>query len=235
MKNKRKMSAAKIVQSQGLGTRKEVVKGIHQGKLWIEGEIVSNPNTLFEPLGMNFRWDKKDYQYAETLLVVMNKKTGEECSNQPQHHPSVYDRLSPELLKRGVQAVGRLDVDTSGVLLFTDDGQFNHQLCSPRYNKPKTYHLKCADPIEVDVPQKLIEGVELKSEKGIFKALEAQLNSDGSLTMSISEGKYHQVKRMLGALGHKVTELHRMQMDQWNCDGLKPGEWKVIYDYSSNK
>lgn len=233
MKTQKKMSAIKIVQSQGLGTRKEVVKGIRQGKLWIEGAIVNNPNTLFDPQGVSFAWDRKDYIYCESLLVVMNKKLGEECSHSPDHHPSVYERLTPELIARGVQAIGRLDVDTSGLLLFTDDGQYNHQLCSPKYDKLKVYHMKCEAPLDQTAVDELLAGVELNNEKGIFKAQTAELKSDGSLTMGITEGKYHQVRRMLAAIGHRVTSLHRMSMGEWKCDDLKPGEWKIIYNYLS--
>lgn len=163
----------------------------------------------------------------------MNKKLGEECSHSPDHHPSVYERLTPELIARGVQAIGRLDVDTSGLLLFTDDGQYNHQLCSPKYDKLKVYHMKCEAPLDQTAVDELLAGVELNNEKGIFKAQTAELKSDGSLTMGITEGKYHQVRRMLAAIGHRVTSLHRMSMGEWKCDDLKPGEWKIIYNYLS--
>lgn len=231
VKNKRKMSAAKMVQSQGLGTRREVVKGIHQGKLWIRGEIVNNPNTLFDLDDLDYRWDKQEYKYSPKVLIVMHKKVGEECSHQPQHHASVYARLTPELIQRGVQAVGRLDVDTSGVLLFTDDGEMNHQLCSPKNSKEKVYHLRCEDALDATIVDRLVEGVELRKEAKIFKAKFAELKMDGSLVLTLTEGKYHQVRRMLGALGHKVQSLHRMRMDSYTCHDLKPGEWKILHEF----
>lgn len=228
---KRKMSAAKMVQSQGLGSRKDVVKGIHQGKLWIRGEIVNNPNTLFDLEDLHFRWDKKEFIYAEHLLIVMHKKLGEECSHQPQHHRSVFDRLPSHLIKRGVQAVGRLDVDTSGVLLFTDDGELNHKMCSPKYDKEKVYYLRCEQKLNEEAVKRLVEGVELRKEQKIFKAKSVELKGDGSLVLSITEGKYHQVRRMIAAIGNKVIELHRMKFAEYDCDGLKPGEWKILYDF----
>jgi len=227
-KSKRKISCAKMVQSQGFGTRREIVKGVYEGRLRIKGERVENPNTLVELENLEFEWDKKLYHHQEKVLIVMHKKVGEECSHQPQHHTSVFERLPKHIVKRGVECIGRLDVETSGVLLFTDDGEYNHQVCSPKSKLPKTYHLRCEDPLEESISQLLLDGVELRKEKKVFKALSADLNSDGSLTLTISEGKYHQVRRMLGALGHKVNYLHRSHVGPWTCDGLKPGEYKEI-------
>mgnify|MGYP006084606135 CR=1 FL=1 len=228
MKNKRKISATKLVQSQGLGSRKDIVKSIQAGALKIDDLIIDSPTTLIDRSVLGFEWNSKYHFFMEKVLIIMNKQSGFECSHKPTHHSSVFELLPQEYINREVQCVGRLDVDTSGLLLLTDDGDINHKFCSPKSHLEKEYHLRCEDTLDQTIVDQLIEGVELKSEKGIFKAKRAELKQDGSIAMVITEGKYHQVKRMLGATGHRVNYLHRMSMGDLTCEGLKPGEWRVI-------
>jgi len=129
--------------------------------------------------------------------------------------------------------VGRLDQDTTGLLLLTDDGQYLQALTNPRKHVPKVYHVTTADPISAEQLMALEQGVELRNEKGIYAATNLQLFSTHQLTMTIHQGVYHQVKRMLAAVGNKVELLHRQQIGLLELPELPEGEW--IYLTSSQK
>ena len=129
--------------------------------------------------------------------------------------------------------MGRLDQDTTGLLLLTDDGKYLQALTNPRKHVPKVYHVTTADPISAEQLMALEQGVELRNEKGIYAATNLQLFSTHQLAMTIHQGVYHQVKRMLAAVGNKVELLHRQQIGLLELPELPEGKW--IYLTSSQK
>ena len=143
----------------------------------------------------------------------MHKPAGYETSHLPSHNPSVFDLLPKHYIKRGLQAAGRLDLDTTGALLFSDDGQFIHRLISGKVGTKqeieKIYWVAGAHPFTDQQLSRLIEGVDLDDEPEIICASRATLLSDGRLELGITTGKYHQVKRMVAAVGNHVVNLHR--------------------------
>lgn len=227
------MLLEKILQSQGFGSRKYCQQIIKNGSVQIEGQICENPKQNINTDQLCFQVFGEEYQYREHLYVVLNKPKGYECSHQATHHKSVFSLLPEILIHRGIQCVGRLDQDTTGLLLLTDDGQYLQALTNPRKHVPKVYHVTTADPISAEQLMALEQGVELRNEKGIYAATNLQLFSTHQLAMTIHQGVYHQVKRMLAAVGNKVELLHRQQIGLLELPELPEGKW--IYLTSSQK
>ena len=227
------MLLEKILQSQGFGSRKYCQQIIKNGSVQIEGQVRENPKQNINTDQLCFQVFGEEYQYREHLYIVLNKPKGYECSHQATHHKSVFSLLPEILIHRGIQCVGRLDQDTTGLLLLTDDGQYLQALTNPRKHVPKVYHVTTADPISAEQLMALEQGVELRNEKGIYAATNLQLFSTHQLTMTIHQGVYHQVKRMLAAVGNKVELLHRQQIGLLELPELPEGKW--IYLTSSQK
>ena len=160
----------------------------------------------------------------------MNKPAGHECSQKPKHHPSVYSLLPGPLRGRGVQAIGRLDEDTTGVLLFTDDGALIHRLTSPKHHVPKVYEVGCKHPVDAPQVARLREGVLLHDENESVSAEACEQTGPAALRLTLVEGKYHQVKRMIAAVGNRVETLARSDFGGIRADALAPGAWRWLSD-----
>jgi 16S rRNA pseudouridine516 synthase len=129
----------------------------------------------------------------------------------------------------GVQAVGRLDQDTTGLLLLSDDGKFIHRMTSPRHHVPKVYEAQVKHPLDVEQTSRLLEGVVLDDDPQPVKAQACEAVSDHHLRMTLTEGKYHQVKRMVAAVGNRVESLHRSSIGGVTLPSeLKPGQWRWL-------
>jgi 16S rRNA pseudouridine516 synthase len=169
------------------------------------------------------------WPYHQFAYVLMHKPTGYECSHKPKHHPSVYALLPSPLIERGVQCVGRLDQDTTGLLLFTDDGQFIHRMTSPKKGVAKVYLATCADPVTDATLDALRSGVQLNDEPAPIAALACESIDSHTLRLTLAEGKYHQVKRMLAATGNRVDSLHREAIGDYVLPAsLAPGAWRWL-------
>ena len=220
------MLLEKMLQSQGFGSRKACQQLIKNGAICIEGQVITDPKYKLDVNQLNFSVYDDDYQYREKVYIALHKPQGYECSHQATHHFSVFDLFDPVLLNRGIQCVGRLDQDTTGLLLLTDDGQFSQALTHPKKHVPKVYQMHTADPISDEQIAQLSQGVELRNETGIFAATEVMRLAPQHLQMTVHQGVYHQVKRMLAAVGNKVERLHRQQIGVFNLpEDLAEGQW----------
>ncbi|GLG81728.1 pseudouridine synthase [Acinetobacter calcoaceticus] len=219
------MLLEKILQSQGFGSRKYCQQLIKNGSVSVNGEIADDLKKQFSPENLEFSLFGQTYQYREQVYIALKKPKGFECSHQPQHHQSVFSLLPEILIHRGVQAIGRLDQDTTGLLLLTDDGKYLQALTHPRKHVPKVYHVTTIDPVTPEQIAMLSEGVSLHQEKGIFAATNVAILETHKLTMTIHQGVYHQVKRMIAAVGNKVEALHRHQVGQLILPEIADGEW----------
>ena len=220
------MTLEKILQSQGFGSRKHCRSLILGSRVAIGGETCTDPDTLIETGKLVFSIDGEPWAYREKLYLMLHKPAGYECSHQPQHHQSVFSLLPQPFINRGIQCVGRLDQDTTGLLLLSDDGQFIHQYTSPKKNIPKIYHITAIHPVTPEQAGKLETGVILRDEKTVTKALACRITGERSLSLTITEGKYHQVKRMVAAAGNRVDKLHRSAIgDLVLPDTLPAGHW----------
>ena len=169
------------------------------------------------------------WPFHAKALVLLNKPAGYECSQKPKHHPSVMSLLPPPLRVRGLQPVGRLDEDTTGLLLMTDDGALIHRLTSPKKHVPKVYEIEAIDPLTDAQIDALRRGVVLHDDPLPARAAAAERTGDHTLRMTLLEGKYHQVKRMLAATGNTVKALHRSAYGVLALPAdLAPGQWRWL-------
>lgn len=219
----------RILQSQGFGTRRYCGDLVAAGMVEVEGELCDDPRAEFVLEGLRLTVDGEEWVCHEKAYLMLYKPTGYECSQRPLHHPSVYTLLPVPLRERGVQAVGRLDQDTTGLLLLSDDGQFIHAQTSPKRKVPKVYEVTTAEPVTEAQAAALREGVQLEDEPAPIAALACEIVAERALRLTLSEGKYHQVKRMVAAAGNHVAALHRSRIGGLALDpALAPGEWRWL-------
>jgi 16S rRNA pseudouridine516 synthase len=241
------MQLQEVLYSQGFGTRRVCAGLIQQGfvQLYLPNEALApvectNAATEVVAEGLRFRVQGVDWEYFEKAYVLLNKPSGTECSQKPSTYPSIYTLLPSPLRLRpqksavqGVQAVGRLDQDTTGMLLLSDDGQFIHQMSSPKKQSPKVYDVTAKHPLDDKQVQRLLAGVVLDDDPKPVRAAACEIvDADGAalhLRLTLTEGKYHQVKRMLAAVGNRVEGLHRSRMGALELpDDLAPGQWRWL-------
>lgn len=220
------MQLEKILQSQGFGSRKQCRQLIEAGKVAIGNDVCRDPKSDFAVLDLVFTVLGKTWFYREKIYLALHKPQGYECSHHPQHHPSVFSLLPAQLIERGIQCVGRLDQDTTGLLLLTDDGAFLQALTHPKKHVPKRYIVTTNRPVTDEQIAQLKQGVALRNEQGIFAADECLKLGENQLVLTIHQGLYHQVKRMIAAVGNHVDALHRAQVSQFRLpDDLPESEW----------
>ena len=169
------------------------------------------------------------WQYREKAYLMLHKPAHYECSQKPQHHPSIYSLLPAPLRERGVQCIGRLDEDTTGLILLSDDGQFIHRMSSPKWKVSKIYEVTVKHAADAALAEKLLAGVQLVDEPAPIAALACIQTGEHVLELTLAEGKYHQVKRMLSAAGNRVEALKRIRIGALALpEDLAPGGWRWL-------
>jgi 16S rRNA pseudouridine516 synthase len=225
----RAMQLERILHSQGFGSRKECRVLIRDGRIGIAGEVAEDPFVDLEPSGLNFSVDGQVWAYHPQAYLMLNKPVGYECSHQPKNHASIYSLLPPALNGRGVQSLGRLDEDTTGLLLFSDDGKFIHAISSGKRKVPKTYHVTAKHPVSDAQIATLLSGVQLIDEPLPITAAGCERVGERELLLTVTEGRYHQVKRMVAGVSNRVEALCRVAVGGLQLpDDLKPGEWRWL-------
>lgn len=220
------MRIAQILYSQGFGTRRDCSALVQRGDVVVNGRPVTAADEDFPEDRLHFEVQGKTWEYHATALVLLHKPAGYECSQKPRHHPSVLSLLPAPLRTRGVQPVGRLDEDTTGLLLLTDDGGLIHRLTSPKHHVPKVYEVGAKHPVTDAQLANLLAGVVLDDDPLPVRAAAAERTGEHTLRMMLTEGKYHQVKRMIAAVGNRVETLHRSAFGNLVLtDTLQPGQW----------
>jgi len=226
------MNLAQLLFSQGFGTRKMCAILVANGAVTINGHVVDDADADIDVLSIDFVFtvDNKGWPYREKAYVMLNKPVGYECSQKAKSHPSVYRLLADPLRLRngGIQAVGRLDQDTTGLLLFSDDGKFIHRMASPKHHVPKIYDVTLSEAATQTQIEKLLAGVVLDDDPKHVHALACTLLDEPTkIQLTLAQGKYHQVKRMMAAVGNHVTALNRSQIGGLCLpDDLPLGEWR---------
>jgi len=236
------MQLQEILYTQGFGTRRVCAGLIQQGHVQVYAGASPQPAACldaaaeFDTEGLRFRVQGVDWPYAERAYLVLNKPAATECSQKPSTYPSIYTLLPSPLRMRpqkaavqGVQAVGRLDQDTTGMLLLTDDGKFIHRMSSPRHHVPKVYEVRVKHALDERQVGKLLAGVVLDDDPKPVRAAACEALGSLDLRLTLTEGKYHQVKRMLAAVGNRVEGLHRSQIGGLRLPAdLAPGQWRWL-------
>jgi 16S rRNA pseudouridine516 synthase len=230
------MQLQEILYSQGFGTRRICAGLIQQGHVTVEGVACIDPTREFVAEGLMFDVQGQSWPFHDKAYLMLHKPAGTECSQKPSTYPSVYTLLPAPLRQRpqkgsvqGVQAVGRLDQDTTGLLLMTDDGQFIHRMNSPRHHVPKLYEVSTRHPVDESQVTRLRAGVVLDDDPRPVRAAACEITSERALALTLTEGKYHQVKRMVAAVGNRVEGLHRARIGRLQLPAdLKPGDWRWL-------
>jgi 16S rRNA pseudouridine516 synthase len=227
--------------TQGFGTRRVCAGLIQQG--FVKGfehfagtEPAQSATEIIVEDSMPFSVQGKPWEYHEKAYLMLYKPSGFECSHRPGAWPSAYSLLPAPLRQRptkgvvqGVQAIGRLDQDTTGLLLLTDDGQFLHKMSSPKHHVPKVYQITTDREVDAQQIEKLLAGVVLNDDPKPVKAAAAIQTGEKTLDMTLTEGKYHQVKRMIAAVGNHVIALHRSQIGNMVLnEDLPSGQWRWL-------
>ena len=230
------MQLQDILYSQGFGTRRVCAGLIQQRMVAIDGKVQDGAAADLETAGLRFQVQGRDWEFHDKAYVLLNKPAGTECSQKPSTYPSVYTLLPAPLRQRphksavqGVQAVGRLDQDTTGLLLLTDDGQFIHRMNSPRHHVPKVYEVTTKHPLDDSQVSRLLAGVVLDDDPRPVLAAACEIVDEHHLRLTLTEGKYHQVKRMLAAVSNRVEGLHRSRIGTLELPpDLAPGQWRWL-------
>lgn len=240
------MTLSDILYSQGFGTRRVCAGLVQQGFVELQNAPQEDAwRVCTEPLaeiqakeGLRMRVQGVEWPYRAHAYIALHKPAGTECSQKPSRYPSIYTLLPAPLRQRpargaiqGVQAVGRLDQDTTGLLLLSDDGHFIHRMSSPKKCVPKVYRVTAKHAVDGDQMERLLAGVVLDDDPKPVRAAGCQLLEDGRLDLTLTEGKYHQVKRMLAAVGNRVEALHRHSIGGYALPAdLAPGQWRWLTD-----
>lgn len=222
-----KLTLDRILQSQGFGTRKWCAELIADGEASFNGHIIRNSRISLETDGLEFTVYDEPWTYREHVYIALNKPANFECSRKASHHPGVLTILPEQFARRDVQPVGRLDHDTTGLLLMSDDGPFIHKQSSPRHHVPKVYVATTQEAVTPELVAQLLAGVKLHDEPAPLAAVTCRKVDMHQIEIVLEQGKYHQVKRMLAAVGNHCVALRRSQIGMLKLDelGLAEGAW----------
>ena len=217
----------KYLANLGLVSRRECNTVCKEWVIRVNGEVVQKPD-------FRLLWGEKiqvrdvEVEFFEEVYAILYKTAGYISSDEDEFgYPSYKNQMLDCPYVELLHVAWRLDVDTEGLLLLSSDGQFIHQVISPKREKEKEYEVWLDSVISDEDCNKLEEWVIL-DDGYLTKPAKVQKIEDKKILLTITEGKYHQVKRMLESVGNKVVYLKRLRIGEWNLDGLKPGEWKMI-------
>ena len=222
----------KIIASQGQYSRSEVKKLVKDGRVTLDGKVIKSSDVKADPDKNDIAIDGKSIGYKKHLYIMLNKPQGVVSATEDTDHTTVIDLVPKELKRDGLFPAGRLDGDTVGFVLITDDGDFAHKILSPKNHIMKTYHATLQRPVTDDDIEAFKKGIELKDGTLCLEAEVRPIDSDEPMAeIKICEGKYHQVKRMFAALGNKVVFLKRVKMGELALDeNLKEGQCRELTD-----
>ncbi|MCQ1858243.1 16S rRNA pseudouridine(516) synthase RsuA [Haemophilus sputorum] len=218
-----------IAEQTGL-TRSQAAKALKSGVVSVNEEIEKSGARKVSAEDI-IRYEGELLEWLEGgQYFMLYKPQGYVCSHDDGEYPTVFQFFDYPLMNK-LHTAGRLDVDTTGLILLTDDGQWSHRITSPKHHCEKTYLVTLADPVEAFYAQQLAEGILLRGEKEPCLPAKMEILDDYNVNLTISEGRYHQVKRMFAALGNKVEALHRWRIGDIVLDeSLEEGEYRTLSD-----
>lgn len=217
----------KLLSELGVGTRSQIKEAAKKGRISVNGKVVRETSQKVNSKSDEICLDSVPLTYVEYEYIMLNKPIGVVSATEDGRHRTVLDLIT-DSVRRDLFPVGRLDIDTEGLLLLTNDGKLAHRLLSPKHHVEKTYYLTTDKEILPQAVWQMAEGLRVDEE---FTALPAKLEiiEKNSAYLTICEGKFHQVKRMMEAVGCKVTYLKRISMGSLTLDEtLNPGEYRKL-------
>lgn len=216
----------KIISNRTGISRKDAKAAISAGKVSVNGNIVRSSEYKVGESDEIFLECNKISGKAH-LYIVLNKPKGYVSATEDPKQKTVIELVPPELFRNGIFSAGRLDKDTTGLMIITDDGDFAHRILAPKKHIPKKYAVTIDLPVTEKMEQDFAEGVKLSD--GICKSAKLFKTGEYTCEVTLSEGRYHQIKRMFGCFGAKVTELHRLSMGGFSLpEDLLPGECREL-------
>lgn len=238
----------KLLAHEGFGSRKDIKRLLRVSEVLVNGKQIFDPGAQINPDADIITIDGEEIDLHQHIYLMMNKPKHTISSNKDGEHQTVFDLLDDDMhtpyLQEKLHLIGRLDMDTEGLLLFTTDGELTHRLISPKSHINKTYYCELEHPEtnehQNEITRQFLEGIEVGPEDNEpgFRCEPAQIKwlSEDKAELTIYEGKYHQVKRMFVAVGNKITYLKRISMGQLKLDEtLEPGEYKFLDDSDLEK
>lgn len=217
-----------------IGSRSQVKSLVKQGQVSVNGEIVRSADQRIDEFLDVVAFQGRVLQYQQFHYYMLNKPQGVVTATKDNTCATVMDLLSAEL-RKNLFPVGRLDKDTEGFLLITDDGELAHRLLSPSKHVNKTYQVTIAHPITEEECQHLEQGVDI-GEDTLTRPAKVEVLSGNMILLTIHEGKFHQVKRMLKAVDNEVIALKRISFGALRLDeALKPGEYRELTEAEVQK
>lgn len=208
-------------------SRAQVKRAAKMERITVNGTVVTDPAAKVAETD-SVCLDGEPLQEPGPRYFMLHKPLGYISATKDSEHPTVLD-LIDEPNKHKLHVAGRLDIDTTGLVLLTDDGQWSHKVTSPRHHCDKTYYAHLAERIDESAIEKFATGVWLDNEKKRTKAAQLEILYANEVRVTISEGRYHQVKRMFAALGNRVLELHRERIGDIALDqDLEPGDYRAL-------
>jgi len=240
-KQKEKVSRLdKFISNNSVFSRSDIRKLIKTQRIEINGKLASSTSQIINEKIDQIFVDGKHVQAIGLIYLMLHKPVGYVCATTDSEHSTVIDLIrafaqqhTSEIFQRillcDLQIVGRLDIDTTGLVLLTNDGDWNHKITSPHHHCKKTYFVTLADPITIHTQAQFMQGVQLEGDKKLTRPAPINIVTPTKVRVTITEGRYHQVKRMFAATGNRVVALHREQIGSIKlCKGLNKGEARFL-------
>lgn len=217
----------KIIASQGQYSRSDVKKLISKKQVAVNGEVVKSANVKADPLTDRITVKGVALDFKRNVYLMLNKPKGYVSATEDRDHQTVLELVPSEFAGRDIFPAGRLDRDTTGLMIITDDGALAHNILAPKKHVQKIYHVELDIPVTEEMARGFAEGVELND--GVCKEAGLEIVGEYAARVMLKEGRYHQIKRMFGCYGAKVVELHRLAMGNLHLpDDLAVGECREL-------
>ena len=213
-------------------SRKEAKKILHASEVTVNDEVIKDPGVHVDIINDEVLWVGEPLSVATgNRYILLHKPEGFECTLKAKEYPIVIELINvPEL--GSLRMAGRLDVDTTGALILSDDGKFLHRVTSPKHEHAKVYELTLADAMDevaqANAIKEVAEGILLEGDNEETKPAILEFIDETHARLTLEQGKYHQVKRMMGYFGNRVTELHRASVGHITLDGLEKGDSRFL-------
>ena len=217
----------KFLADASLGTRKHVKKYVRSGKVTVGGVVIDDGAHLFDPEKEEVAVDGKIIEYTSEIYLLMNKPSGYMCSTIDEMYPSVLNLIDP-IYRKKTRIVGRLDADTTGVLLLTSNGKLNNRLIHPNSKIQKEYEASLDHGLKDEDLAKMLSGPIQLDEDTSVTPIKIERIEPYIIDIIVTEGKYHEIKRIFKKYGYSVIGLKRVRLDFLTVEGLKEGEYRPL-------
>ena len=224
----------KIIASQGLYSRSDVKYMVNKKRITIDGKVVTSASQKADVDKNEIMLDGKPFVVKKQIYLMLNKPKGYVSATEDKKQQTVLELVPPALKGRDLFPAGRLDKDTTGLMIITDDGVLAHNILSPKKHVQKIYRVELDIPVTEEMQKGFAEGVELND--GVCKDAKLTILGEKTAEVTLREGRYHQIKRMFGCFGAKVVELHRIAMGElYLPDDLPEGQCRELTEEDLQK